>query len=97
MHARIRIGDAHFMASDGNASGAPRFAGFSLTLAAKDDAEVKRKFGALSEGGQVVQPVTPTFFASSFGIVVDKFGVSWMVMALLPQPAEQARERATAA
>lgn len=97
MHARMRIGEAHFMASDGNNNGNPSFKGFSLTLAAKDDAEAKRKFEALAQGGQVVQPIIATFFASSFGMVVDKFGVSWMVTALLPMPAEQAgKQKATA-
>ncbi len=94
MHARIRVGDGHFMASDGNNSGQPRFSGVSLTLAVKDDAEARRKFDGLCEGGQVVQPLIPTFFASSFGMVVDKFGVSWMVTALLPAPADRRQEKA---
>jgi PhnB protein len=38
-------------------------------------------FGALSDGGKVQQPLIPTFFSSSFGMVDDRFGVSWMVMA----------------
>jgi PhnB protein len=97
MHVRVRIGDSHFMASDGNNSGSPRFAGFSLTLATSDDAEAKRKFDALCEGGQVVQPLSATFFASSFGMVVDKFGLSWMVTALLPVPAEREREATASA
>ena len=95
MHARLRIGDAHLMASDGNNNGKPTFKGFSLTLAAKDDAEARRKFDALSQGGEVIQPLIATFFASSFGMVVDKFGVSWMVTVLLPAPAER-RELAKA-
>ena len=37
-------------------------------------------FDALSDGGQVVMPVGPTFFASSFGMVRDRFGVHWMVI-----------------
>jgi PhnB protein len=97
MHARIRIGEGHFMASDGNNNGSPRFSGFSLTLAVKDDAEAKRKFDALSEEGQVVQPLIATFFASSFGMVVDRFGLSWMVTALLPAPAERQRDGAATA
>ncbi len=96
MHARIRIGDAHLMASDGNNSGKPSFAGFSLTLGASDDAEARRKFDALAQGGKVVQPLIETFFATSFGIVVDKFGVSWMVTALKPMTEASKPQAATA-
>jgi PhnB protein len=81
MHALVRIGDATIMASDGNCSGASRFQGFSLTLNAKDDAEAKRLFAALSEDGKVSMPLSPTFFASSFGMLTDRFGIGWMVMA----------------
>ena len=42
--------------------------------------EAKRLFDALSDGGQVQMPLGKTFFASSFGMVADKFGVSWMVI-----------------
>ena len=39
---------------------------------------------ALSEGGQVLMPLAPSFFASSWGVCADKFGVSWMVLAPIP-------------
>jgi len=68
------------MASDGHNTGQPKFEGFSLSLDAKNDAEAKRLFDALSEGGQVRMPLGKTFFASSFGMVADKFGVGWMVI-----------------
>jgi PhnB protein len=35
----------------------------------------------LSDGGTVQMPLGKTFFASSFGMVADRFGVGWMVMA----------------
>ncbi len=80
MHAALQIGDTTVMASDGRCTGAPSFQGFSLSLDATSDAEAKRMFDALSEGGQVQMPLSKTFFASSFGMVADKFGVSWMVI-----------------
>jgi PhnB protein len=80
MHATIKIGDATVMASDGECKGNPTFQGFSLALDANSDAEAERLFNALGEGGQVRMPLTPTFFASKFGMVADKFGVSWMIM-----------------
>jgi PhnB protein len=81
MHSAVRIGDTLVMASDGNAAGKPKFEGFALTISAKDDAEAGRLFKALADGGKVQQPLTKTFFASSFGMVADKFGVGWMIMA----------------
>ena len=97
MHARLRIGDMGLMASDGRSQGEARFEGFSLSLTVADDAEAKRVFEALGEGGQVRMPLGATFFASSFGMVADRFGVSWMVVALLPQSASRPpQETATA-
>ena len=81
MHASFRIGETQVLASDGFASGKPKFEGMSLALTARDDAHAKRVFNALADGGKVAQPLTKTFFASSFGMVSDKFGVHWMVIA----------------
>jgi PhnB protein len=81
MHAALTIGSSKIMLSDGDNNGKPTFAGISLTLAAKDEAEADRLFGAISEGGQVRMPMEKTFFAKRFGMVADKFGVSWMVIA----------------
>jgi PhnB protein len=81
MHSEFRIGDSLIMASDGYCSGKTSFAGVSLAVQAKDDAEARRIFDGLAAGGQVHQPLIRTFFATSFGILADKFGVSWMVVA----------------
>jgi len=82
MHASFKVGETTIMASDGMCSGKPDFKGISLSITARDDAEAKRVFDALSEGGAVRQPLMKTFFASSFGMVADKFGVGWMVVAM---------------
>jgi PhnB protein len=81
MHSCFRIGDTQVMASDGNCTGKPSFQGFSLTFNAADAAAAKRRFSALAEGGQVNLPLSETFFAKSFGMVADRFGLNWMVMA----------------
>jgi PhnB protein len=80
MHASFRIGDSTVLASDGRCQGQPGFHGFSLSLTVADDAEAERRFAALAEGGQVQMPLAKTFFASRFGAVADRFGVSWMVV-----------------
>ena len=80
MHSSLRIGDTVVMASDGMGHGNPEFKGFSLSLNPKNAAEADRLFAALSDGGQVRQPLVKTFFSPSFGMLADKFGVGWMIM-----------------
>ena len=79
MHASIKLGDTGILASDGQCQGKPSFQGFALSLTARDDAEAARLFNALADGGQVQMPLAKTFFSSSFGMLADRFGVSWMV------------------
>jgi PhnB protein len=80
MHAAFKVGETLVMASDGHCNGKPSFQGFALALTAKDDADAEKLFGALGTGGQVQQPLIKTFFASKFGMLTDRFGVSWMVI-----------------
>jgi len=80
MHAGLRIGGSEIGLSDGMCSGKPEFKGFQMTLVCADDADAKRRFDALADGGQVDLPIAESFFASSFGMLADRFGVSWMVM-----------------
>jgi len=84
LHAQFRVGDTVVMASDGMCSGTTEFKGFSLTLTVANDVEAKQKFAELSAGGDVQIPLLPTFFASSFGMLHDRFGVLWIVIAPLP-------------
>ena len=80
MHMSFRIGDTTVLASDGRCLGRPSFQGFSLSLTAPNDAEAERLFASLADGGQVQMPLTKkTFFSSRFGMVADRFGVSWMI------------------
>ncbi len=80
MHSSFRIGGSTLMASDSACSGRPNFQGVSLALTTANDDEAKRRFKALSDGGRVEMPMEKTFFSSSFGVVVDRFGVTWMVV-----------------
>ena len=80
MHAELRIGETTLLLSDGRCLGKPSFAGFSLTLSARDDAEAERWFAALSTGGRVEQPLITTFFSSRFGMLADRIGVPWTII-----------------
>lgn len=83
MHTDFSIGETQIMASDGMASGAPKFQGFALTINAPDPAAAEKYFNALADGGRIEMPLTPTFFSPMFGMVADRFGVMWMV--IVPQ------------
>jgi PhnB protein len=82
MHASFRVGDTTVMATDGQPGAPSEFKGFSLTLTVANEAEAKQRFAALGEGGQVQMPLGKTFFSPSFGVLADRFGVSWMVIVL---------------
>jgi PhnB protein len=95
MHACLRIGEGIVMVSDGMCTGKPSFQGFSLSYTAKDADDAQRRFAALADGGQVQMPLTKTFFAPSFGMVADRFGVSWMVVTTQETAAEAAHATAS--
>jgi PhnB protein len=79
MHMSLRIGETTVLASDGQCQGKPSFQGFALSLTVPTEAEAERRFAALGDGGQVQMPLAKTFFSPRFGMVADRFGVSWMV------------------
>lgn len=79
MHASFRVGETALLASDGRCQGRPSFQGFALSLTVAEVAEAERLFAALSDGGQVQTPLAKTFFSPCFGMLTDRFGVSWMV------------------
>jgi PhnB protein len=81
MHASFRVGETDLLASDGRCEGKPAFQGFGLAITVKGKDKAEKTFAALGEGGQVQMPLTQTFFSPAFGMVADKFGVPWMVVA----------------
>ena len=78
MHSGFTIGDSLLMASDGCGE-SEKIAGISLSLTLPDEDAVNKAFAALSEGGKVTMPLAKTFWSPLFGMVEDKFGVSWML------------------
>jgi PhnB protein len=79
MHMSLKIGDSTIMGSDGRCTGQAQFQGFSLSLTVTDPGTAERLFGLLADGGEVQMPLGQTFFSPAFGLVSDRFGVSWMV------------------
>jgi PhnB protein len=81
MHMTLQIGDQTIMASDGQCQGSQTYQGFALSLTVPNEAEADRKFTTLAEGGHITQPLMKTFFSPRFGMLTDRFGVSWMIHA----------------
>ena len=86
MHLHMKVAGNSIMATDGGGcqGDSKGFHGFSLTIALDTVAEAERVFQELSAGGQVTMPLMETFFAQTFGVFSDKFGVPWMVIVEKP-------------
>ena len=79
MHACLDLGDRKLMGSDACDRFKP-LQGFSLQVVPQNAADAERIFAALGEGGgTVTMPLEQTFWAERFGMLVDRFGVPWMV------------------
>lgn len=85
MHANLRIGSTMLMVSDGNTTAPASFHGLSLSLGVDSPEEAERCFQALLPGGKVTMPLGKTFWSPAFGMLEDKFGVGWMVIAPSPE------------
>lgn len=79
MHGIFQVGESKIMVSDGAHEPSAGHHGFSLALNVATPAEADRFFAALSDGGQVAMALGKTFWSPRFGVVVDRFGINWMV------------------
>jgi PhnB protein len=79
MHARLTVGGATLMGSDAPPGRYEAPKGSWVHIGLEDAAEADRIFQVLSEGGSVHMPIQKTFWASRFGMLVDRFGTPWMV------------------
>ena len=80
IHTRLTVGDQAIMGSDTTPDRpTDEMSGCSISLNVDSIAEAERVFAALSDDGNVQIPLETTFWAAKFGMLVDRFGVSWMV------------------
>src|SRR5215510_8372240 len=79
LHATLRVGDHILQGADTPPDHYQKPQGFSLTLGLQDQAEAEGIFNALAEGGTVQMPLQETFWATRFGMLVDRFGIPWTV------------------
>lgn len=78
-HARLSLGEDVIMGSDAPPGHFEPPKGFSVAIQLSDPAEADRIFQRLSEGATVTMPIQQTFWATRFGMLVDRFGTPWMV------------------
>ncbi len=79
LHARLVVGKAVLMGSDAPPDQFDEPKGFSVALEIEDPAEAERLFTALEQGGKVKMPLAQTFWAAKFGMLVDRFGIPWII------------------
>jgi len=79
MHGSVKIGDQELMGADVAQDRYQPPQGFSLSLQIRDTADAERAFHDLARGGSVVVPLAQTFWAARFGMLVDRFGVPWLI------------------
>ena len=79
MHAHMLVGSQVLMGSDAPPDRFEKPQGFSMSLHPEQPTEAERVFTALAEKGSVRMPLQQTPWALRFGMVVDQFGIPWMV------------------
>lgn len=86
MHCSIKIGDSTIMlCDDPRPEASPIGGNISLAIGIDDAARAQELFGNLSAGGTVIMPMQKTYWAESFGMLVDQFGVKWMINCEAPK------------
>jgi len=79
MHIRMTVGDQVLMGSDAPPEHYEEPKGFSVSIGVADPADAERIFNALAANGTVRMALQQTFWAVRFGMLVDRFGVPWMI------------------
>jgi PhnB protein len=79
VHATLSVGNNVIYGADVPPEQYQPPKGFHLTVGLDDPNEAERIFQALSEGGTVQMPLQKTFWAVRFGVLTDRFGVSWEI------------------
>jgi PhnB protein len=79
IHATLIVGETELMGGDAPPDRYEEPRGFSVTIQINDPADAERIFHALAENGTVQMPIQQTFWSPRFGMLVDQFGIPWMI------------------
>ena len=86
MHIRLVVDQSEIMGADSPQQHEQEPAKrFCMSIGLKDQEEAKRLFNGLSDGGSIQMPRQPTFWAALFGMLVDRFGIPWMINCEAPK------------
>ena len=86
MHCALPVGDGWLYASDDPSGCTAPMDGCNVAVSMPTDDETRRVHAALSDGGEIRQPLEPAFWTSLFSAFTDRFGIRWMVMSESPAP-----------
>jgi len=86
MHCALPVGDGWLYASDDPSGESKAMDGCNVSVSMPGDDETRRVYEALSQGGELRQPLDAAFWTSLFSAFTDRFGVRWMVMSDSPTP-----------
>ena len=89
MHGSLTLGGQVLMGGDVAPDRYEEPKGFSLSLQINCTAEAERVFHALAKGGRVVMPLEKTFWAALFGMIVDRFGIPWLMNCEAPEQPQE--------
>ncbi|MEO6212606.1 MAG: VOC family protein [Vicinamibacterales bacterium] len=79
IHVRLVVGGQALMGSDAPPDQYAAPQGISVSISVKWPEDARRTFEALTAGGKVTMPFDKTFWSPGFGMLVDRFGIPWMV------------------
>ena len=79
IHATLVVADTTLMGADAPPGYFEKPAGFSIGIGVAEPAQAERIFNGLAEGGKVTMPLQQTFWSVRFGMLVDRFGIAWMI------------------
>jgi PhnB protein len=86
MHCTIKVGDSTIMMCDDPRPDAASGGGnISLAIGLNDPERARQVFANLARNGSVLMPLDKTYWAEAFGMVIDSFGVKWMVNCNAPK------------
>jgi PhnB protein len=79
IHTSLIAGESALLGADAPPDYYQKPGGFSVTIQIDDTADAERIFNSLAEDGTVKMPLQQTFWAERFGMLIDRFGIPWMV------------------
>jgi PhnB protein len=79
LHVTMSLGDLRLQGADAPPGRYEKPRGFSVALHLDDVTQASRIFKELADGGTVQLPMQETFWAGSFGMLTDRFGIPWII------------------